>query len=108
MLTLLQTHPLHLGPGVFIVTTFQMSNDITRLRVCGCPDAKSFIRAFKYYSLWPISDAAMRLLRDTAQKAKKVKSKSASDRYLECPSDDGTAIHGDFCEYSHSALPKAP
>lgn len=55
------THELD---GVFIITTFQMSSTILRLRVCGSYNAADFVKAFDYYSLWGITPYARRLLHD--------------------------------------------
>ena len=52
----------HRLEGAFIITQFQMSNHIIKLRVCGSKDAQSFMDAFDYYSLWPISSSGMKLL----------------------------------------------
>ena len=52
--------------GVFIITSFQMSDFIFRLRVCGAPNARDFLNAFDYYSLWGLtSNAARTLERET-------------------------------------------
>mmetsp|Transcript_22784 Transcript_22784/g.26235 ORF Transcript_22784/g.26235 Transcript_22784/m.26235 type:complete len:674 (-) Transcript_22784:82-2103(-) len=48
----------HCLEGVFIITTFQMSEDIIKLRVCGSFNPQNFIEAFEYYSLWDITDNA--------------------------------------------------
>eukprot|EP00591_Stephanopyxis_turris_P013386 CAMPEP_0195520932 /NCGR_PEP_ID=MMETSP0794_2-20130614/17627_1 /TAXON_ID=515487 /ORGANISM="Stephanopyxis turris, Strain CCMP 815" /LENGTH=539 /DNA_ID=CAMNT_0040650377 /DNA_START=216 /DNA_END=1835 /DNA_ORIENTATION=+ len=50
------SNKLHEVKGTFIITTFQMSNDILRLRLCGSVDVDNFLQAFEYYSLWDISD----------------------------------------------------
>ena len=49
--------------GAFIITTFQMSNTIIKLRVCGSYVAEDFLKAFEYYSLWDISPGARSLIR---------------------------------------------
>ncbi len=48
--------------GVFIITSFQMSDAILRLRVCGSPTARNFLDAFEYYSLWGLNSNAVRAL----------------------------------------------
>ena len=48
--------------GVFIITTFQMSNDVLRLRACGSKTAQDFKQAFDYYTLWPLSKKATKKL----------------------------------------------
>jgi hypothetical protein len=48
----------HILEGVFVITTFQMSSAILRLRVCGSYSADDFMKAFKYYSLWTLSGQA--------------------------------------------------
>jgi hypothetical protein len=48
--------------GVFVITTFQMSSAILRLRLCGSYEAMDFLKAFEYYSLWSISSHAKKLL----------------------------------------------
>lgn len=58
----------HVLKGLFIITSFEMSNDISRLRICGSPNAKHFLNALKYYSLWGLSDNAKKTLeRDAKQ-----------------------------------------
>ena len=52
----------HKLEGVFIITSFQMSSTILKLRVCGSRTAEDFLTAFDYYSLWEITSAAERLL----------------------------------------------
>ncbi len=59
------THKL---TGVFIITSFQMSNDIIRLRICGSPNANAFLNAFEYYSLWELSENARTVLKREARK----------------------------------------
>jgi hypothetical protein len=59
--------------GVFIITTFQMSNDITRLRVCGSPTALEFVNSFQYYSLWGLTQNAMNKLQRQIIREKKMK-----------------------------------
>ena len=55
---------IHILEGVFIITTFQMSGAILRLRVCGSYNASDFENAFDYYALWNITRHARKLLRD--------------------------------------------
>ena len=55
------THELD---GVFIITTFQMSSTVLRLRVCGSYNADDFVKAFDYYCLWGITPHARKLLND--------------------------------------------
>jgi hypothetical protein len=57
-------HTFHSLKGVFIITTFQMSSTILRLRMCGSYKAKDFISAFDYYSLWNITESARSLLKN--------------------------------------------
>lgn len=52
----------HTLEGVYLITTFQMSNDILRLRVCGSQTAAAFKTALEYYTLWPLSSSAAKLL----------------------------------------------
>merc|ERR1740124_1441101 len=52
-------HPeKHSLEGLFIITTFQMSEDVIKLRVCGSYNKKNFLKAFDYYSLWDVTDEA--------------------------------------------------
>jgi len=48
----------HSLEGLFIITTFQMSEDVIKLRVCGSYNKKNFLKAFDYYSLWDVTDEA--------------------------------------------------
>ena len=48
--------------GVYLITNFQISQDILRLRVCGSRTARDFQTAFEYYTLWPITKNAKMLL----------------------------------------------
>jgi len=63
--------------GVFIITTFQMSDDILRLRVCGSKKARDFKKAFEYYTLWPLSNNAKKVL-CAAQKSAEAQKKVAT------------------------------
>ena len=58
----------HVLSGVFIITTFQMSDSILRMRVCGSPNARDFLNAFEYYSLWGLSALATKTLKEEASK----------------------------------------
>lgn len=49
--------------GAYIITTFQMSSSVLRLRLCGSYYSEDFLKAFEYYSLWDINCQARRLLR---------------------------------------------
>lgn len=64
----------HCLEGAYIITQFQMSNDIIKLRVCGSKTAKSFIDAFEYYSLWGIASSALKMLKKEQRKERKVDS----------------------------------
>ena len=60
----------HKLEGAYIITSFQMSNDIIRLRVCGSRTAKNCARAFKYYSLLEVTSPAQYLLQVEEKKSK--------------------------------------
>ncbi len=62
----------HTIKGVFIITSFQMSNDIFRLRVCGSKSARSFMNAIEYYSLWDITPGAEEVLKKEARREKEM------------------------------------
>ena len=62
--------------GVYVITSFQMSNDVLRLRVCGSKTAKDFETACDYYTLWPLSKNAKKLL----QTAKREETKDARSK----------------------------
>lgn len=49
--------------GVYMITMFQISTDILRLRVCGSRTAGDFEAAMNYYALWPMSSNAEKLLK---------------------------------------------
>ncbi len=49
--------------GVYLITVFQMSNDVLRLRVCGSKTAEDFMTAFDYYSLFDLTPGAKKLLK---------------------------------------------
>ena len=57
----------HTLEGVLVITTFQMSNDVLRLRVCGSKTASDFAKAFEYYNFWPCSKAARKRLKEAAK-----------------------------------------
>lgn len=57
----------HTLEGVLVITTFQMSNDVLRLRVCGSKTASDFTKAFEYYNFWPCSKEARRRLKAAAK-----------------------------------------
>jgi len=52
----------HSIDGLFIITTFQMSEDILKLRVCGSYNPSDFVKAFECYSLWNITSEAKRAI----------------------------------------------
>ncbi|CAB9503464.1 expressed unknown protein [Seminavis robusta] len=54
--------PFHSVTGVFIITTFSMSDDVLRLRICGSTSIEGFVDAFDYYSLWPLDRSARDIL----------------------------------------------
>mmetsp|Transcript_19406 Transcript_19406/g.47930 ORF Transcript_19406/g.47930 Transcript_19406/m.47930 type:complete len:295 (+) Transcript_19406:1516-2400(+) len=64
----------HVLEGLFIVTNFQMSSDIRRLRLCGSEgsnSAEDFLDAFKYYALWNISPGARDIIRKMKDEEKR-------------------------------------
>lgn len=67
----------HSLEGVLVITTFQMSNDVLRLRVCGSKKASDFQKAFEYYNLWPCSKAARRMLKAAAKLEAKISAPGA-------------------------------
>ncbi len=77
----------HVLEGVFIITTFQMSDDIIRLRVCGSPSAKDFMAAFEYYSLWELGTNATNILqaeiaKEKSHKLGKMQPMKSFDQYI--------------------------
>jgi len=52
----------HVLEGMFIITTFQMSEDIIKLRVCGSYNPRDFLEAFECYSLWDINTSARKAI----------------------------------------------
>lgn len=50
----------HSLEGLFIMTSFQMSEDVLKLRVCGSRNVRNFLEAFDYYSLWDVTVEARR------------------------------------------------
>ena len=68
--------------GAFIITTFQMSNAIIRLRVCGSYKAADFLSAFEYYSLWNVSEKAKALLLKPGGHETNLGKGSANDDYI--------------------------
>jgi len=52
----------HSIDGLFIITTFQMSEDVLKLRVCGSYNPPDFLKAFNCYSLWDVSSEAKRAI----------------------------------------------
>ncbi|CAB9512520.1 expressed unknown protein [Seminavis robusta] len=59
----IEKRPFFSVTGVFMITSFCMSDDILRLRVCGSQTPQQFLRAFDYYSLWPMDSSASDLLK---------------------------------------------
>lgn len=60
----------HTLEGMFIITTFQMSEDIIKLRLCGSYDPQNFLKAFDCYSLWDVSrEARKKIMSLPAHKA---------------------------------------
>ena len=58
--------------GAYIITAFQMSSSVLRLRICGSKYSEDFLKAFEYYSLWDINCQARRLLRRFHQHEMKI------------------------------------
>jgi len=54
--------------GIFVITSFQMTSYVNRLRLCGSYNADNFIKAFDYYSLWDITPVAMQILKSNKTK----------------------------------------
>jgi len=54
--------------GLFIITQFQMSDQVIKLRVCGSKDITNFLPSFEYYSLWGMSVSARNIIRKEAAK----------------------------------------
>jgi len=48
--------------GLFVITTFQMSEDVIKLRLCGSYNPQHFLKAFEYYSLWDVTDEARQMI----------------------------------------------
>jgi len=57
--------------GLFIITTFQMSEDIINLRVCGSYRPIDFLSAFESYSLWDINSGARKKILSLPDPSKK-------------------------------------
>lgn len=57
----------HQLDGAFIITAFQMSSAILRLRICGSYNPHDFLKAFEYYSLWDITGSAKKILHNHAE-----------------------------------------
>ena len=51
--------------GAYMITTFEKKASVTKLRICGSPSRKDFLKAMEYYSLWDVSTRAKRLLRES-------------------------------------------
>jgi len=60
----------HKLKGLFIITTFQMSEDVIKLRVCGSYNKQNFLKAFDYYSLWDVTDEARAKISASSQRPK--------------------------------------
>jgi len=74
----------HTLEGAYIITSFQMSNDIIRLRVCGSKKATDFLAAFEYYSLWGIASPARKLLlKEAKQQRAMLKGHPCRNRSIE-------------------------
>jgi hypothetical protein len=58
----------HTLEGMFIITCFQMSEDVIKLRVCGSYNPNDFLKAFDYYSLWDMTDEAVSLVEGLVSK----------------------------------------
>eukprot|EP00549_Striatella_unipunctata_P025602 CAMPEP_0118703656 /NCGR_PEP_ID=MMETSP0800-20121206/18704_1 /TAXON_ID=210618 ORGANISM="Striatella unipunctata, Strain CCMP2910" /NCGR_SAMPLE_ID=MMETSP0800 /ASSEMBLY_ACC=CAM_ASM_000638 /LENGTH=361 /DNA_ID=CAMNT_0006605265 /DNA_START=234 /DNA_END=1319 /DNA_ORIENTATION=- len=56
-----QTYSIH---GVFMITAFEMSEAVLKLRVCGSKTPQGFADAMDYYSMWDLDTSAARLLRE--------------------------------------------
>lgn len=75
--------------GAFIITSFQMSGAILRLRLCGSYNAGDFLKAFEYYSLWDISKSAQKMLQKYADhQMKRPVSRNYSPRKMAFAEED--------------------
>mmetsp|Transcript_11488 Transcript_11488/g.19092 ORF Transcript_11488/g.19092 Transcript_11488/m.19092 type:complete len:650 (+) Transcript_11488:112-2061(+) len=55
--------------GVYMITCFEMSDAVMRLRICGSKTATQFASAMHYYSLWDVDPGAERLLNESSSKS---------------------------------------
>ena len=71
--------------GVYMITSFEMSEAILRLRICGSKTATDFMSALDCYSLWDLDNSAERLLKMQVAKesGKQVKPKPPVARQQE-------------------------
>jgi hypothetical protein len=71
--------------GVYMITSFEMSEAILRLRICGSKTATDFMSALDCYSLWDLDNSAERLLNTHVAKesGKQVKPKPPVARQQE-------------------------
>jgi hypothetical protein len=57
-----EINPIYVLEGVYMITTFEMSDAIFQLRVVGSKTARMFEKAMRYYSLWDIDADSQSLL----------------------------------------------
>lgn len=57
-------NPVYVLDGVYMITAFEMSEAIFKLRVVGSKSASDFVEAIGYYTLWDIDAPASKVLKN--------------------------------------------
>jgi len=65
-----ECNPVYKVEGIYMITDFECTESITKLRICGSKTAENFTKAMETYSLWKLDGNTKKLLRQRALKGK--------------------------------------
>jgi len=65
-----ECNPVYKVEGIYMITDFECTESITKLRICGSKTAENFTKAMETYSLWKLDGNTKKLLRQSALKGK--------------------------------------
>jgi len=85
-----EINPIYVLEGVYMITAFEMSEAIFKLRVIGSKTAGSFEDAMRYYSLWDVDSASEKLLARKSTAEAQAAKKQSADNGEEGPLLQGT------------------
>jgi len=80
-------NPVYRLEGVYMITTIECSESISRLRICGSNSAGNFISAIESYSLWELHRSAERKLKSYQRKQQQDQQQHCSEKQNDCDID---------------------